>query len=318
MGTRSGKLRSARSVRITTKQGEGAMSHIGEMAMLFLLIASSSFSVSAQSIDQLAGAVQNGSTEEKRSALFELRNRRSEQASRAALPALKDRDEIVRATAVSSVVFLPKIEASTQLLPLLKDPSEFVRKETAYALGNVGDAPAMHGEEIDGTVGLALWQMLDKEKSLEVKSAAIIALGKCGGLRSVERLTFYLEKPAKEETDFLRRSAVRGIGTIAEDFRSGSRIFYSSSRGYTPEEIRDIDLSEDFRWFSFAANTLIKMLNSGPESDDVRREAAWALGNIGSKNAIPALTAVLGSKDPYLVENSRIAIAKIERLKKSQ
>jgi FOG: HEAT repeat len=259
--------------------------------------------------------VQNGSAEDKRSALFELRNRRSEQASRAALPALKDREEIVRATAVSAVIFLPKIEASTNLLPLLKDRSEFVRKETAYALGNVGDAPAMLGEEVDGTVGLALWQMLDKEKSLEVRAAAIIALGKCGGLRSVERLAFYLEKPLKEETDFLRRSAVRGIGTIAEELRSGSRIFYSSSRAYTPEDVRDVDLSEDFRWFSFAADSLIKILNSSSESDDVRREAAWTLGNIGSKKAVPALTASLAAKDPYLVENATNALTKIKTLK---
>src|SRR5262245_13884379 len=55
---------------------------------------------------RLQRMIVNGSVEEKRTALFEIRNLRSAEASLIAVPALKDADELVRATAASSVVFI--------------------------------------------------------------------------------------------------------------------------------------------------------------------------------------------------------------------
>src|SRR5690349_14421179 len=90
-----------------------------------------------QNLTPLENTVRTGTTEQKRDALFQIRNLRSEIASRAAVPALTDPDAIVRATAASSVVFLPKPDAVAILAPLLADKDAFVRKEAAYALGKV-------------------------------------------------------------------------------------------------------------------------------------------------------------------------------------
>ena len=91
----------------------------------------------AQDLTSLETAIRTGSVEQKRDALFQIRNLRSETASRAAIPGLRDPDPIVRATAASSAVFLPKPEAIAALAPLLADKDPFVRKEAAYSLGKV-------------------------------------------------------------------------------------------------------------------------------------------------------------------------------------
>jgi HEAT repeat protein len=263
---------------------------------------------------ELARAIKSGTVDQKRNALIEIRNIRTERASRLAVPALADAEEIVRATAVSSVIFLPKVEAGNILIPLLRDRSDFVRKEAVYAIGKVGDAKAMLGEGNEIYVADALWQLLDKEKSAEVRSAAIIALGQTGGLKSVERLYFYLNKPAKDVNDFHRRSAIRTIGESAEGLRNGTRIIPSLDRSFTSQELQKIDFSEDFRYFAAAAKRFIETLNDPKEVTDVRREAAVALGNIGSKDAIFTLTANLTSTDPYLAQNCKDALAKIAKL----
>src|SRR5256885_9009410 len=71
------------------------------LSMVFACFAVSSFGQSA--FGNFAKAIKSGSVEEKREALFQIRNLRSEEASRIALPALKDSSQIVRATATSSV-----------------------------------------------------------------------------------------------------------------------------------------------------------------------------------------------------------------------
>jgi HEAT repeat protein len=47
--------------------------------------------------------------------------------------------------------------------------------------------------------------------------------------------------------------------------------------------------------------------------DDVRREAAFALGAIGDAAAVPALRSVLMAHDPYLAQTADQAIKKISR-----
>src|SRR5437868_3852812 len=56
----------------------------------------------AQNFESLVNRIHSGDVEQKREALFQIRNLRSEEASRIAVPALKDRNEMVRATAASS------------------------------------------------------------------------------------------------------------------------------------------------------------------------------------------------------------------------
>jgi HEAT repeat protein len=56
---------------------------------------------------------------------------------------------------------------------------------------------------------------------------------------------------------------------------------------------------------------LIAALSNERTPDDVRREAAQALGLIGDPSAIPALRAALTARDPYL---SRIAFEALRKL----
>ncbi|MEO7673747.1 MAG: HEAT repeat domain-containing protein, partial [Pyrinomonadaceae bacterium] len=148
----------------------------------------------------------SGDTEQKRSALSEIRNYQTEQASRLAVTRLKDSNEIVRATAASSVIFLPKAEAVNAIAPLLDDKAEFVRREAAYALGNVS-SPG---------VAAPLLRLLQREKIIEVRSAAVIALGQSGDVSVIGVLVRILKTKPKDETEFLRRSAARSIGQIAQ------------------------------------------------------------------------------------------------------
>jgi HEAT repeat protein len=77
--------------------------------------------VLAQNFDDLAQKLRHGSVEEKRNTLYQIRNLQTAEASRLAISALRDKDDIVRATATQAVIFLPAEEALRVLLPLLKD-----------------------------------------------------------------------------------------------------------------------------------------------------------------------------------------------------
>src|SRR6185369_1695644 len=118
---------------IVTSSKNGGVARVLRGAS-FVVFATMCFAVSivAQDLAALAEKLRSGNTEDKREALFQIRNLRTEDASRIAVPALEDKYPIVRATAASSVLFLPKAEAAAALLPLLHDKDEFVRREGAY------------------------------------------------------------------------------------------------------------------------------------------------------------------------------------------
>lgn len=249
--------------------------------------------------------IETGNTEAKRNALFQLRNLRTAEASRVAIPALSDSDEIVRATAAGSVIFLPKIEASQALLPLLADKSEMVRREAAYALGEAGD----------GSASAPLIQLLQKDKIAEVKGAAAMALGKIGDASALDALVKILQTNPNEDNEFLRRSAARSIGQIAQYIQTG-RTENLTPQNFLSEKYKQIhkpkyeDLAAQFPAFKTATNVLLKTLQNAKEADDTRREAAFALGAIGDRSALATLQANLASSDPYLAEICKEALAK--------
>ena len=57
---------------------------------------------------------------------------------------------------------------------------------------------------------------------------------------------------------------------------------------------------------------LINALANERAGDDVRREAARALGLIGDPSAIPTLRAALTARDPYLSEIASEALRRLE------
>lgn len=274
------------------------------LCAIFLLFAVTAFAQT--DLTGLREKLDRGDTEAKREALFQIRNLRSAEASRLALPALKDSNEIVRATAAGSVVFLPPNEAAQALLPLLSDKAEIVRREAAYGLGEAGDPSAV----------TALTALLQRDKIIEVKGAAAVALGKIGDAGAVEPLNRILQDKPDEDREFLRRAAARSIGQIAQFIQTG-RIDQLTPQNFLPEKFKRIDkpkypkLAVQFPAFGSAIQVLIKVIQNKNESDDTRRGAAYALGAIGDASALPALQTGLNSSDPYLAEICKEAIARI-------
>lgn len=246
--------------------------------------------------------------EQKRSALFALRNLQTEQASRIAISALSDTNEIVRATAVASVIFLPKTEAITALVPLLDDKADFVRREAAYALGNVSSPEA----------AAPLLGLFQKEKLLEVRNAIIIALGQSGNQSAIEPLIRLLKISPKEEHEFMRRSVARSIGQIAQIIRAG-RSSVITPQNFLPNKFKEVgeatneNFSDRFPVFSAAVVVLSQVLQNKSESDDTRREAAFSIGSIGNKSSVYMLRTLQNSPDPYLAEICKEALVKIEK-----
>ncbi len=258
-------------------------------------------------LETFAEIFKRGNTEQKREALFQIRNIETAEASRVAIPALRDGDEIVRATAAFSVIFLPSDEAAQVLVPLLNDKKELVRRETAYALGKVRNPVAIN----------PLLQVMQKDKVLEVRNAAIIALGQIGEASAVDELVKLLQKKPKDKEVFLRRSAARSIGQIAQIIQTG-KVKVTTPEDFLPEKYHVIEkpeyanLIEAFPMFQLANSVLIQTLQNVKESDDVKREAAFALGEIGDVSAIPILRANLTAKDYYLVQICQAALNKIQ------
>lgn len=249
-----------------------------------------------------------GSSEDKRTALYEIRNYRSEPASRLAVAALSDPDEMVRATAAGSVIFLPEAEARGALLPLLDDKKPFVRREAAYALGKI--------ENWGATVRLR--RSLNNDRDPEVRAAAAIAIGKIGDHSAIDDMLNILNKRPKEKDELLRRSAARSIGQIFELRTAGStktltpqNFLPSEYKDFGTPKRKDAPVEKEAIDRTFAA--LSKVLRDNNESDDTRREAAFALGAMRTPAAAAVLLNYLDSADPYLSEIVKEALLKIEK-----
>lgn len=310
MGTRPGYAAEASGVKGRhSRKGDGETKRFGRhgASCRFLFLAFFAyFAVSshAQNLDSLSRSIQTGTSEQKRDALFQLRNLHSEATSRIALPALKDADPIVRATAAASVVCLPKPETVEALALLLTDGDAFVRKETAFALGSV--------ESSDSAP--VLIAALKREKDLEVKSALVVALGYTGNMSAVEPLISLMKAKPKEENEFLRRSAARSIGQIAQILKSSST-YTVTPESFLPDKYKAKDggnITRQFPIFKSAVTILSEVLKSREESGDARREAAFALGAIGDKTAFGLLESHQNSPDPYLAEICKEALLKMK------
>lgn len=272
------------------------------LAFVFLIF--SVHVIFSQSLDTFAERLRSGNTEEKRTALMQLRSLRSVDASRVAVAALKDKSPMVRATAASSVTFLPPAEAAAALLPLIGDKDEFVRQEGAYALGVVGDISAAP----------RLTRALTSDKSPEVKTAAAVALGKVGDPLAVPALLKEFDQRPTEDNEMLRRAVARSIGQIAEKMRSGS-VSVVTPQNFLSDKYKDLGSKPTpdlLAHFAQAVKRLIAVLESSAETDDTRREAAFALGAIGDRTAEPVLSKYTSSTDPYLAEISKEALLKLK------
>ena len=162
--------------------------------------------------------------EERRDAVMRLGTIRREEASRAALPALKDASPIIRATATKAILSMAGDESASALIPLLGDKDEFVRRETAYALGLTRSRTA--------TTPLSERLLNDKEDG--VRGAAAVALGQIGDEAAVVPLVGTL---AREKNVFVLRAAATSLGQIGS--RAGMPALISAlSNEKFPSDVR--------------------------------------------------------------------------------
>ena len=122
-----------------------------------------------------------------------------------------------------------------------------------------------------------------------------------------------LKKKPDEDEEFIRRSAARSIGQIAQIGRTG-KVRVVTPQSYLPEEFKDLagdDLTVQFPVFSAAVATLSSVLQNQREADDTRREAAFSLGAIGSPSSQLVLKTASNSTEPYLAEIAREALSKL-------
>jgi len=231
-------------------------------------------------IDKQRQRLSSSEVEERRDALMRLAALRHPEASRVAVSALDDAAAIVRATASGAVQWLPAEEGAAALLPLLGDKDEFVRQEAAYALGRTKSRSAV----------TPLIEQLAKDRKDGVRGAAAVALGQIADEAAVASLAQFLSpqtslpgaKARKENNVFVLRAAAVSLGQIG-------------SRAGLP--------------------ALVAALEDERTTDDVRREAARALGLIGDPAAEPALRKVLTARDAYLSFAAHEALRRISRHK---
>ncbi len=231
-------------------------------------------------IEKQRQRLSSSEVEERRDALMRLAALRHPDASRVAVSALDDAAAIVRVTASGAVQWLPAEERAAALLPLLGDKDEFVRQEAAYALGRTKSRNAV----------TPLIERLAKDKKDGVRGAAAVALGQIGDEAAVVSLAHVLSpqtalpgakaQKSKEKNVFVLRAAAVSLGQIA-------------SRAGLP--------------------ALVAALEDERTTDDVRREAARALGLIGDPAAEPALRRVLIARDAYLSFAAHEAMRRISR-----
>jgi HEAT repeat protein len=128
-----------------------------------------------------------------------------------------------------------------------------------------------------------------------------------------------LKTRVREDSEFLRRSAARSIGQIAQINITGNASVLTP-QNFLPEKFKDLGASDAIgttsRNFTAATDVLIAVLQNKNEADDTRREAAYALGAIGDQRAVSVLQSYLLSSDPYLAEICKEALLKIERRNK--
>ena len=275
------------------------------LAILFLACGLNIFAQDPPDLGEFSYKIANGSVEEKRDALYQLRNFATREASIVAIPALIDASEIVRATAASAVIYIGKNESAELLIPLLKDSSGFVRREAAYALGSLG--------AIASTKSLV--NVLQNDNKRDVRIAAAIALGKIGDLSAVDSLTETISKNPKSSHTFVRRSAALAIGQIArmaqfqESIEPGADEVYDAA-SFEAKKQKYINLTKHLE-FARANEVLIKMLQNKKESSDAKREAAFALGEIADSGSLKILSRFIDSEDEYLSEIAAESTIKI-------
>lgn len=213
---------------------------------------------------------------------------------------LKSADEEVRREAVMMLSLIESDAAISEVASALGDRSPRVRAAAAAGLGQRGNesiVPLLAARlaadkdqfvrktsayalaKFHGSERTAALVTALRDKNPEVRGAAAVSLGDHADAGALGPL----EAALSDKSAFVRAGAARGLGvngTAASPF----------------------------------ASNLIALLTSD-EDNEVKRQAAAALGLIANRSALPALERAKRDKDPYLAQAASDAIRAIEKHK---
>ncbi|MFV0387557.1 MAG: HEAT repeat domain-containing protein [Pyrinomonadaceae bacterium] len=296
---------------MATKPNNNLFLMCGMFIVVAVFASVSAFAQSSGALEEYKRVLQLGSSDEKRTVLFTLRNFESQEAANLAVVAIRDPDEMVRATAAGTLIFSSNPGAN--ITPLLSDRAPFVRKEAAYALGKARVTNA----------ATRLSDMLLHDDNYEVRSACAVALGTTGTPFNVEALSKAIRINKGNRKTFLRRAAARSIGQIAQNAQH--QIFSETTpRSFLPEEYKPKNipeyknLVETFPQFNSALSVLFSMVDNKNTQEDELREAVFALGEIGNEATLAKIARFRLSADPYLREIALEAFRKVNETAESQ
>jgi HEAT repeat protein len=205
------------------------------------------------------------------------------------------------------------------LIKTLKDERSKVRGKVAEALGEIRDARA---------VDALIEAFRDKNSDLSVRRSVVWALRKIGDVRAIDTLIEALKYKsisevaqkaiiniAKKDLDVVDK-LIKALGSKNSDIREGiAEVLDEISwrPGSNKEKILYYiarqDWDECVEMGSFAVEFLIKRLKD--KDSDVRKNVAWALGEIGDARAVGALIEALRDKDSKVRRSVAEALGKI-------
>jgi hypothetical protein len=245
-----------------------------------------------------------GSTEEKRDLLSSIQSGGDEVMSEMALIAFKDKNPVVRSSAIAAAQRTPHGILIPALGRVARDGSVAVRKQAADVLGQTGSPDAV----------AILIQRLAKERDREVRTSVIKALGLTGSTSEISILVGELTRKSSEKNEFERAMAARSLGQIARRARGenpATSIPSSFNEMAVPVSFPRSQQIQPIESFRNMETLVIGLATAAGESMNVRRECAFLLGEVGGAESIPALESLMKEEDPYL---SRIAHESLKRL----
>lgn len=136
--------------------------------------------------------------EERLDAAVSLSTLRGKEAAAVLRAAIEDSSERVRAAAINGLAAMEDKESASLIAAKLReDKSLHVRKQAAYALG-----------ELPGSEGTSSLTGALRDKNAEVRGAAAFALGQLRDESAIEPLIVAL----KDKSDFVRAQSARALG----------------------------------------------------------------------------------------------------------
>lgn len=234
------------------------------------------------------------------------------EGQRARLSAVEEEE---RRDAVSQLGAMKHPDASRVAAAGLNDPSARVR---ATAASSILALPAE--ESASNLIPL----LSDKDEF--VRREAAYALG---STRSKSAVAPLLERLLLDKEDGVRGAAAVALGDIAdpsavatlaavmrsEVVPTASKKNAKSKKELNPFVLRAVARALGQTGSRDAVPALIATLENEKSEDDVRREAATSLGLIGDASALPSLRNALTASDPYLSKIAQEAIRAIEKQK---